>query len=103
MKGEEAAESQFGSVALCMWTLGMDGTLMDSIAQTLTSLLDLGKYHVVFIFMIFMLLSAITVMNMLIGVLCEVVSAVAADEQEEAAIAAVKSSILVMLKQLDKD
>eukprot|EP00747_Dinoflagellata_sp_TGD_P123445 gnl/TRDRNA2_/TRDRNA2_173818_c8_seq1.p1 gnl/TRDRNA2_/TRDRNA2_173818_c8~~gnl/TRDRNA2_/TRDRNA2_173818_c8_seq1.p1 ORF type:complete len:195 (+),score=31.82 gnl/TRDRNA2_/TRDRNA2_173818_c8_seq1:2-586(+) len=42
-------------------------------------------------------------MNMLIGVLCEVVSAVSAAEKEEAAINLVKTTILVLLKQFDED
>merc|ERR1711920_752122 len=42
-------------------------------------------------------------MNMLIGILCEVVSAVAAAEKESAAITMMKSTLLVMLKELDDD
>merc|ERR1719324_95573 len=81
----------------------MDGALMDSAGSRLTDLREAGRYHVVMIFLIFMLLSAMTMMNMLIGVLCEVVSAVAADEKEEAAVKLMKSTILVMLKNLDVD
>merc|ERR1712113_295204 len=55
----------------------------------------------VIIFFVFILLSALTVMNMLIGVLCEVVSQVAATEKEEAAITLMKETILGMLKQYD--
>jgi hypothetical protein len=42
-------------------------------------------------------------MNMLIGVLCEVVSSVANAEKDEAAIKLMKESILVELKRFDED
>merc|ERR1712048_1204861 len=42
-------------------------------------------------------------MNMLIGVLCEVVTAVGAAEKEEAAIRLMKQTILVELKKFDDD
>ena len=49
------------------------------------------------------LVSAITIMNMLIGILCEVVSKVAAAEKENAAREEVRDTILQMLKRLDAD
>merc|ERR1711908_203585 len=61
------------------------------------------KYSMVCVFMVFNLLSAVTVMNMLIGVLCEVVTAVGEAEKENAAIALVKQTVLLMLKGLDDD
>merc|ERR1719443_236790 len=87
MKDEDSIKENWSTVGLCMWTLAMDGTLMDSTAERLKDLLDLGTmdgYIVLLIVLVYMLLSAITVMNMLIGVLCEVVGAVAAEEKEEA-------------------
>jgi len=99
---DETAQS-FGSLPKCMWTLLMDGTFMDSIGTQLTGLLDRREYLAVFVFMVFVGLSAMTVMNMLIGVLCEVVSAVAASEREEAAISLMKETILVLLKNVDVD
>merc|ERR1712151_168969 len=44
-----------------------------------------------------------TVLNMLIGILCEVVSTVANNEKDEAAIQTVKDSILVQLRSYDTD
>jgi len=46
-------------------------------------------------------MSAVLVMNMLIGVLCEVVSSVARSEKDEAAVRLVKESILLQLKKCD--
>ena len=47
--------------------------------------------------------SALTVMNMLIGVLCEVVSLTSAQEKEEADVLQMKRHILVMLRAMDVD
>merc|ERR1719443_866971 len=81
----------------------MDGTLMDDTGTVLGLLLQEESWHSMVVFTIFMLLSELTLMNMLIGVLCEVVSAVGAAEKEEAAINLVKGSLLLMLKRLDED
>merc|ERR1719333_1155326 len=86
-----------------MWTLGIDGALMDSLGDRLRTILELEKYHVVIIFFVFMLLSAMTLMNMLVGVLCEVVASVAAEEKEEADVKLMKTSVLLLLNELDKD
>jgi len=101
---EDATTSaSFGSLPKCMWTLLMDGTFLDSIGSQMSGLLNSQDYLAVFVFLIFVGLSAMTVMNMLIGVLCEVVSAVAAAEREEAAILLMKETILVLLQRADED
>lgn len=106
LSSEEGLEDMFGSLPRCMWTLLIKGTFMDDVGATLTDILDRGQvntYLSTFIFLLFILLSATTVMNMLIGVLCEVVSKVAQSEQDEAAITAMKETILVELLQFDDD
>lgn len=100
---EESVKDQFATLPLCMWTLLMDGTLTDSTKDTLAALFEIGAWPMVLIFLAFVLLSAMTVMNMLIGVLCEVVSAVKAGEEESAAMEVLKSTVLVCLKELDED
>merc|ERR1712110_974103 len=90
--------------SLCMWTLLMDGTLLDAPGVVLNRLVHRGEFNTtvaVIIFLVFILLSALTVMNMLIGILCEVVNAVAASEKEESDIAVMKNSILLELKKFD--
>merc|ERR1740127_5394 len=51
----------------------------------------------------FILLGALTVLNMLVGVLCEVVSAVAATEQEEMLVNYVNEKISRVMALLDSD
>eukprot|EP00930_Biecheleria_cincta_P063271 TRINITY_DN4878_c0_g2_i1.p1 TRINITY_DN4878_c0_g2~~TRINITY_DN4878_c0_g2_i1.p1 ORF type:complete len:573 (-),score=128.95 TRINITY_DN4878_c0_g2_i1:207-1925(-) len=102
---EEAAieKKYFGSLLSCMWTLLMDGTFQDGTATVLGQLLDLGYWPMVVVFLTFILISAMTIMNMLIGVLCEVVSAVKHAEEQQAALEIVKGTVLVLLKKLDMD
>lgn len=103
---EKGMEAKFETLPRCMWTLLMDGTFLDSTGSVLTELLDRAKFNTVIsvvVFLAFILLSAMTVMNMLIGVLCEVVSAVAQGERDEAAIRMMKETILVELQQFDDD
>lgn len=103
---EEIVTGKFNSLPLSMWTLLIDGTFMDSLGTVCLLIFQLSWPHAMVAwtcFMAFVLLSAMTVMNMLIGVLCEVVADVAATEREEQAIAMLKGSLLLMLKGLDAD
>jgi hypothetical protein len=84
-----------------MFTLFIDGTLMDEPGAVMTELKDNNCYGAVFVFVIFAIISAVLVMNMLIGVLCEVVSSVTRKEKDEAAVRFVKQSILMELKKFD--
>lgn len=94
---------RFKRLGVTMWTLLVDGSFMDGIGWVSRSLLDADKYLEATVFMVFVLGSALTVMNMLIGVLCEVVSAVAACEKEDNAIKLVRDKLLHMLRELDQD
>merc|ERR1719149_7352 len=97
-------ERHFETIPRCMFTLLIDGTFLDSAGKMLSTLLYSGSPAGVvscFLCMCFILMSAITVMNMLIGVLCEVVSAVAQGEKDEACIRLAKQSILLDLKEFD--
>lgn len=97
-------ERSFVSLGRCMWTLFVDGTLMDEPGEVMTALKDypsLNSALACFVFTSFILISAILMMNLLIGVLCEVVSEVAKSERDESAVKLVKQTILVTLKQFD--
>ncbi|CAE8635344.1 unnamed protein product [Polarella glacialis] len=74
LSSNEELADKFGTLALCMWTPLLDGTLTAETKGTLECLLSEEEYAMVFIFLFFVFLSCLTVMNMLIGVLCEVVN-----------------------------
>jgi len=101
-KGTEVGRRHFLSVLDSMYSLGIYGTLCDNI-KYLTD--ELGKESAVFsgLFFLYVLLTAFTVMNMLIGVLCEVVSAVASTEREEILVTYVKSKVLKVVEEIDED
>merc|ERR1719387_1303210 len=54
-------------------------------------------------FIMFMGLSAMTVMNMLVGVLCEVVTEVGQNQRNENAVNMMKDTVLVELVKYDTD
>merc|ERR1719193_538019 len=60
----------FATVHQSMHTLLLDGTLMDGTGTVVQVLAEQSPVYVI-MFYLFILLAALTVMNMLIGVLCE--------------------------------
>jgi len=90
-KDSEIKKLYFSSVSMGMVSLLLQGTLPDNAAM----LYDLGNANPVLgiIGFIFVLLSGLTVLNMLVGVLVEVVDVVAQVEKEEIATSFVSDSI----------
>merc|ERR1711865_752959 len=84
-----------------MYTLLVYGVLLDSVG-VLTRALSSEKV-LSLMFLAFILIAALTVMNMLVGVLCEVVSAVAATEQEEMLVNYVNAKLSEVMSILDSD
>lgn len=91
----------WGTVANCMMTLLANGTLGDSIGSVLRIIEH--KPEALITMLAFIAFSMLTVLNMLVGMLCEVVTQVAHDERDAKALAKLKSSLLVMLKRIDVD
>lgn len=76
----------FSTLRHSMWSLLMYATLLDGPAGVYLAIeRDLGGIMAM-LFLLFILVSAFTVMNMLIGILCEVISKVSETEKEEAQI-----------------
>lgn len=98
--GTHVGEVFFDGVGPSMYTLLIYGTLMDNIGLPLSTL---GNESMVYaaMYLLFVLLATVTVMNMLIGVLCEVVTTVAMVEKEEAAVGFVKHRLMRVLTEID--
>jgi len=94
--------THFQSVPSSMYTLMMHGCLLDDV-KAFSDTLRQESLLLILIFFVFVWIAALTVMNMLIGVLCEVVSAVAASEQEEMLMQCVKNKMRNVVEQLDED
>lgn len=102
--GEEVdVHAFFGSVRGSMVTLILQAVLLDDISGLTRALIAIESVPGIICLSLFVLLSALTVMNMLIGVLCQVVIDVSADEKEHNAKAKMSSTLFVMLQNLDAD
>ncbi|CAE8620225.1 unnamed protein product, partial [Polarella glacialis] len=100
--GTPSGEVYFRTIPDSMYTLLVAGVFLDDLAAVTT---DIGQDSLVFpaIFFLFVLVGALTIMNMLIGVLCEVVSGVAAAEKEDMIVNFVKSKMQEVVDKLDTD
>jgi len=92
----------FTSVPKSMYVLMKHGAFLDGMGDFLD---DLGEESGVqaAIFLLFVLFSALMVMNLVIGVLCEVVSAVSATEQEAMRIDSAKDVIRTHIHEMDEN
>jgi len=93
---------KFGKLGHAMFTLLMDGTFLDSVDKVSNGLLIESPLLTV-VFILFILLSSFTVLNLLIGMLCEVVNIVSKIEKERAMVTWVKSKLMDVLEMLDED
>eukprot|EP00747_Dinoflagellata_sp_TGD_P145489 gnl/TRDRNA2_/TRDRNA2_176591_c7_seq25.p1 gnl/TRDRNA2_/TRDRNA2_176591_c7~~gnl/TRDRNA2_/TRDRNA2_176591_c7_seq25.p1 ORF type:complete len:270 (+),score=61.65 gnl/TRDRNA2_/TRDRNA2_176591_c7_seq25:2-811(+) len=100
--GSYIEETYFISVPEAMHNLILFGTFLDSLS---TFIFDVkAEAPLCFIFCwIYIALAALTVMNMLIGVLCEVISAVAAEEAESMMVDKVNEKFGGIVAELDEN
>jgi hypothetical protein len=98
--GTEMGKEYFDTVPLAMYSLLIYGTFVDDLAQFCNSI-RAESYLVLTLVLIFVCLACLTVLNMLVGVLCEVVSAVAKTEKEMITTATVSEKMQGILDSLD--
>jgi hypothetical protein len=94
--GSETGYEKFPNIPEAMLTLLIEGTFLDEFGG-ITRALAQESWLLLIAWFVFTLLSALTVLNMLIGVLCEVISAVAATEREQITITTVKEALMDLL------
>eukprot|EP00929_Paragymnodinium_shiwhaense_P073585 TRINITY_DN3755_c0_g1_i2.p1 TRINITY_DN3755_c0_g1~~TRINITY_DN3755_c0_g1_i2.p1 ORF type:complete len:644 (-),score=210.37 TRINITY_DN3755_c0_g1_i2:211-2061(-) len=103
-RGLKVGDDHFFSIARSMHTLLLHGIFLDDLSGFVSSLEDeKNAYHLLFAYYLFILFGSLTVMNMLIGVLCEVVAAVAATEHEELTIVYTREKLLQIIHDCEKD
>jgi len=102
LRDTESGSEYFSWILHSMYTLLVAGTFMDNITVVSTAI---GADNMVCggLFFTFVGLSALTILNMLIGVLCEVVKSVADCEKEGMLIQYVTSRFQVIWNELDFD
>jgi hypothetical protein len=91
----------FPSVPAAMNSLLLDGVLPDQ-AAIIRSCID-DSWILGMLILLFVLLATLTVMNMLVGVLCEVVSVVSSVEKEELTVNYVKMRLMTLFRGADAD
>jgi len=101
LKNEDELSLYWGTVSRSMLTLLANGALGDSIGEVLRDIS--GNPAAVVALMAFVVFAALTILNMLVGVLCEVIAEVTHAEKEEFALWHLKDTVLVMLKDIDED
>lgn len=82
----------------------LDGTFLDSTGIVVVTLRDTGSINTwigLVAFFMYAALTAFMLLNLLIGVLCEVVSSVGAEEKDKADVEFMKRTILQELKACD--
>ncbi|CAJ1418476.1 unnamed protein product [Effrenium voratum] len=101
-KEYQFAQTYFRDVPASMFTCIVRGALLDEVSALLD---DVGRESgaVVALFLSYVLIAAVTVMNLLIGVLCEVVGLVATVEREELQISFVQAQLEKMVAAVDLD
>eukprot|EP00928_Gymnodinium_smaydae_P022249 TRINITY_DN18745_c0_g1_i1.p1 TRINITY_DN18745_c0_g1~~TRINITY_DN18745_c0_g1_i1.p1 ORF type:complete len:716 (-),score=122.51 TRINITY_DN18745_c0_g1_i1:41-2188(-) len=101
LSADTAAAVHFPDVLSSIYTLLIHGIFQDSLLQFTT---ELKPFPILaLLFYAFVLVGSLTLMNMLIGVLCEVVSAVAATEQEEMLVTYVHEKLAEVMRLIDTD
>jgi len=92
----------FTSVPEAMHSLIIFGTFLDALSDFIIPIKEQST-PVFILCWVYIVLAALTVMNMLIGVLCEVISAVAAEEKEIMIVDKVNEKFSAICQELDKN
>jgi hypothetical protein len=100
--GTEVGDDLFANIAHSMYSLLIYATLLDDLID-FTDALRLEMWVLLVLAFIYISLAALTVMNMLIGVLCEVVSAVAESERDDIRTETLTHKMREVVEALDKD
>jgi len=98
--GTDFREQYFDGVALSMYSLIIYGTFLDTLAEFCDAIREESTPCLIAV-TIFVVLSSMTVMNMLIGILCEVISAVAEEEKETMMTEKVYERFTPIVRDLD--
>jgi len=93
----------FGSMGKSMFSLFIMGTILDDVTLCTDAIRRTGNTVQLVCFLIFIVLSSFTMLNMLVGILVEVVQAVAEGEKQKNSDAFVKDAIVQIFDSMDRD
>lgn len=101
-EGTEMKKDFFEHVALSMYSLLIYATFLDDLSYFCDSVRAESPVCMVLV-LVFITLACLTLMNMLVGVLCQVVDGVAQQEREERLTSSVKEKLQSIVDRLDTD
>jgi len=94
----------FGSMGKSMRHLFIMGTILDDMTACTNTIRMSGKSEsMMTVFFVFVLISSFTMLNMLIGILCEVVTATSDGERARASEEHIREAIGNLFNQMDED
>lgn len=102
-EGGPDIDADFGTMGKSMFSLFIYGTVLDDVTYCTDGIRGTDNMAMLGLFIVFVLISSFTILNMLIGILCEVVSATAESEKTKAAESQVKKAIQDLFNNLDVD
>lgn len=92
----------FKTISASMWLLSIEGVMLDGPKDTLNILVQ-HDYFLTGVFLLFIILSAFTIVNMLIGIICNVVQNVSELEQDKANAVFLQDTLLEHLRDHDRN
>eukprot|EP00927_Polykrikos_kofoidii_P050253 TRINITY_DN44173_c0_g1_i1.p1 TRINITY_DN44173_c0_g1~~TRINITY_DN44173_c0_g1_i1.p1 ORF type:complete len:527 (-),score=97.52 TRINITY_DN44173_c0_g1_i1:68-1648(-) len=95
-------EFYFGSIGMSMFTFFCNGTLLDDLSELITMLRE-DSLLMLALFIAFILLAAFTILNMLIGILCDVTSQTKIQETQRKRFDSVKAAFKEAFEQINMD
>lgn len=98
----ETGQDLFATMGDSFMSLFTRGVLGDNLAETVQAILD-ASLMLMWMFWIFEIITFATLLNMLIGVICGVISQTAAEEEESVAENMVKDTIMESFASIDAD
>eukprot|EP00929_Paragymnodinium_shiwhaense_P046485 TRINITY_DN23669_c0_g1_i3.p1 TRINITY_DN23669_c0_g1~~TRINITY_DN23669_c0_g1_i3.p1 ORF type:complete len:578 (+),score=97.76 TRINITY_DN23669_c0_g1_i3:158-1891(+) len=93
----------FGSMGKSMLSLLIMGTILDDVTACSDMIRSTGNYMMLAAFLLYILINSFTLMNMLVGILVEVVGNTAEGEKQRVLEEYVRESIKTIFRQMDKD
>jgi len=93
----------FGSMGKSMASLLVMGAVLDDVTACSDSIRKSGSPHYIVFFVLYIIFASFTLLNMLTGILCEVVNASAESEKTKTKEAKLRDAIESIVNELDKN
>jgi len=93
----------FGSMGKCMFTLFFLGSILDDVTVACDAIRTTGNNMMLLLFILFIVISSFMMLNLLVGIMAEVVMSSADAEKAGMRAVTIRGAILTVLMKLDND